>query len=82
LDLNPSNAENTFYRKFRIWQKVSSECHGVPTMTFFDPSGQASMILEAPPPCRRMSTTMNWGIAPPSPIVFFDRKDKLLFRTP
>ena len=54
-----------------------------PALTFLDPSGQARTILGSTSAVP--SHVYDNGIvelAPPSSIVFFDSKGKLLFRTP
>ena len=66
--------------KTRVNLSVSNDG---PTMTFFDPSGQARTILGSTTAVP--SHVNDNGIAepaPPSSIVFFDSKGKLLFRTP
>jgi hypothetical protein len=54
-----------------------------PTLTFLDPSGQARTILGS---TTAVPSHVNDNgiaeLAPPSSIVFFDSKGKLLFRTP
>ncbi len=66
--------------KARVNLSVSNDG---PTLTFFDPSGQARAILGSTTAVP--SHIYDNGIvelAPPSSIVFFDSKGKLLFRTP
>jgi hypothetical protein len=66
--------------KARINLSISNDG---PALTFFDPSGQARTILGSTTAVP--SHVNDNGIAepaPPSSIVFFDNKGKLLFRTP
>jgi hypothetical protein len=66
--------------KTRVNLSVSNDG---PTLTFLDPSGQARTILGS---TTAVPSHVNDNgiaeLAPPSSIVFFDSKGKLLFRTP